>query len=80
MNEEKLIEAMDSFIITWRKKGFHEEALMPLGVLAGSKEGIKRFGNETTAFNALASLVKNNNDEQFIIDEFYKMICEVETQ
>ncbi len=79
MSEKKLIEAMDSFITAWRKKGFHEQALMPLGTLAGSKEGIKRFGNETNAFNVLASLVKNNNDEQFVIDEFYKMICEAET-
>ena len=31
---------------------------MSLGTLVGSKEGIKRFDNETDAFNVLASLVK----------------------
>ena len=79
MSKEQLTKAMDEFIETWRKKGFHEKSLMPLGVLAGCKEGIARFGNTLNSFKALTELVKSSDDEQYILDEFYRMIFEEET-
>ena len=56
------------------KKGFHEESLMPLGVLAGCKEGVTKFGSTLNSFKVLIGLVKNNDEEQYILDEFYRMI------
>ena len=74
MDKNKLGKVMDAFIKEWREKGFHEQAIFTMGVLAGCEEAVFVFGDELNSFNKLLEITKRHTEEQDVIDEFYALI------
>lgn len=67
--------AVDNYISAFQEKThFHRETMDVLAIMAGSKEGNDKSGNSAKSFEALTELLKSSEDEQHILDEFYKMI------
>lgn len=74
MTENNKIEVMDNFISLWRSKGFEEDWLLTMGILAGSKEAVNKYGNIVDSFNELIKITKKHNDAQSVVTEFYDII------
>ncbi len=74
MVDKKTEESMRRFIKTWRKKGFHEEAMFPAAVLAGCKETYENTGMDTSqALDRLTELMEKGADEESILDKAFEL-------
>ena len=74
MVSENLTSLMDEFIAICKNRGFHKKTAGVLGIMAGSKEATKVFGDSIASFTKLVEISNSCKDEQDLIDRFSKIV------
>ena len=73
-DEEAYTKMMEKYVDLWRDRGYSEQSEFALLCIACSPEGIHKYGNEQSAISRLIQIIKENQNEQAILDLFVKEV------